>query len=161
MCFLWAGFKNLSRSASDKKLIMKTPMPSSPSAKVLTSRFLNLFLWLFFSAMAGTGFLLALRLPPGSRGGQGLEALGLNRHEWGDVHTWLGYGFIFLILLHLVMHWRWLWQVAVKRRPWPVLAVLGCGLGLFFLPLLLPVEKKKQGAHPEEGSVSIRNHGLR
>jgi len=57
------------------------------SPRTFLPRLLNALLWLVFCAMAGTGLLLAFRLPSGSRGGRGLSALGMARHEWGDWHT--------------------------------------------------------------------------
>ena len=56
-----------------------------------------MLLWLVFCAMAGTGLLLAFRLPPGFRGGAGLAVMGWTRHQWGDLHTWLSYAFLGLI----------------------------------------------------------------
>ncbi|NJK91700.1 MAG: DUF4405 domain-containing protein [Blastochloris sp.] len=111
-----------------------------------TPRVLNLLLWLAFCLMTGTGLLLSLRLPPGSRGGHGAQVLGMSRHEWGDLHTWISYGFMALILLHLMMHRLWLWQMAARRRLWPLLLGLLAGLILSLSLLLLPVKEKKQGA---------------
>lgn len=126
---------------------MKTPVFFFLS-KVWISRLLNLLLWLIFCVMSGIGLLLAFRLPPGSRGGQGLEALGFSRHEWGELHTWLGYGFIILILVHLAMHWRWLWQAGAGRRSWPIWAGLGGGLVLMLLLVLQPVQRN--GRHEQK-----------
>lgn len=120
---------------------MKASAPGAGTGRSFVPRILNALLWLVFCAMAGTGFLLALRLPPGSRGGAGLTALGLSRHEWGDIHMWLSFAFIALILAHLALHWRWLWQVAAKRRRWPLLLGLGAGAVVLLALALQPVEK--------------------
>lgn len=115
-------------------------------------RLLNFSLWLSFCAMAGTGLLLAFRMPPGSRGGRGLEALGLGRHDWGDLHTWISYVFMATTVLHLALHWRWLWQVAARRRPWPIVAGFGLGVLLVLLIALQPVhrrEGREEGAPPK------------
>lgn len=103
------------------------------------TRILNLLLWLTLCFLAGTGFLLAFRLPPGSRGGAGLQALGLGRHGWGDLHTWSSYAFLALLLLHLVMHWRWIWKVASQRRFLLVGAGVGAGVMLLLWLTFLPV----------------------
>lgn len=108
-------------------------------SRSMLPRVLNALMWLVFCGMAGTGLLLAFRLPPGSRGGAGLTAMGWGRHDWGDVHTWLSYGFLVLIAAHLTLHWRWLWQVAAKRRAWPLLAGLGAGLLLLIWLVSQPV----------------------
>lgn len=120
-------------------------MKKTSFLKNLTGRILNLLLWLITCALAGTGLLMALRLPPGSRGGRGLSALGMTRHEWGDVHTWLSYVFLVLVFLHLAVHWRWLWQFASRRRALPVIAGIGVGLGLCLALLLLPVSRREGG----------------
>ncbi len=112
-------------------------------------RILNALLWLVFCAMSGTGLLLAYRLPPGSRGGRGLSALGLGRHEWGDIHTWLSYAFLTLIVLHLALHWRWFWQVAARRRSWPLLVGIGVGLALMLWLIFQPV-RHNDGKHRVE-----------
>lgn len=133
------------------KIPPQTALQRKPSWKSLGSRGLNLLLWLGFCGLAGTGLLLALRLPPGSRGGRGLSAFGLDRHDWGDVHTWIGYAFVALILVHLLLHWRWLWQFASRRRALPMLAGLGAGLVLMLALVFAPVEKREDGEHGGKG----------
>lgn len=111
----------------------------------LANRVLNFLLWLSFCVMCGTGLLLAFRLPPGSRGGRGLTALGMSRHQWGDIHTWVSYVFMALIVVHLALHWRWLWQIAGKKRGWPLLLGLGLGLALLLALVLQPVARTGGG----------------
>lgn len=131
------------------------PDAGTPSArrkffgKSGVARVVNALLWLVFCAMAGTGLLLAFRMPPGS--GMRVTALGLNRHEWGDWHTWLSYAFLALIALHLALHWRWFWQVAAKRRSWPLAAGIGAGLVLMLLLVLQPVSRTETGRGGGQG----------
>lgn len=42
------------------------------------------------------------------------EFLGLHRHDWGDIHTYLALAFIGLVALHVILHWRWV--VAMCKR---------------------------------------------
>lgn len=118
------------------------------SPRTLFPRILNALLWLVFCAMAGTGLLLAFRLPPGSRGGHGLSAWGMSRHEWGDWHTWLSYAFLALVLVHLALHWRWFWQVASRKKTWPLMLGFGAGILLIAILALQPVAKQ---GHPGNG----------
>lgn len=139
----------------------KPAAPSRPAAtgwrtsvRKTLPRVLNGLLWLVFCSMAGTGLLLAFRLPPGSRGGQGLSALGLSKHEWGDLHTWLSYAFLVLTITHLALHWRWFWQVAAKKKRWPLILGFGVGLALLAALALLPVSKSRDAGGAE-------HHGMR
>jgi len=95
--------------------------------------------------MAGTGLLMAFQLIPGSRGGQGLEVLGWNRHEWGDLRTWVSYVFIALVVLHLVISWAWLAKVAAKGHLWRVVIGLIVGLAIIAAFLLLPITHRERG----------------
>jgi len=149
--FLASGTEKCSHGQRKMNSSSKNPPQKPTSLRGLGSRALNLLLWLVFCSLAGTGLLLAFRLPPGSRGGKGLSAMGLDRHDWGDVHTWIGYTFIILILLHLVLHWRWLWQFASKRRPAPMLAGLGAGLALLLALVFVPVERNEGSEKGSKG----------
>lgn len=120
------------------------------------NRVLNVLLWVCFSAMSGIGFLLAFRLPSGSRGGRGYSALGLTRHEWGDIHAWLGYSFVLMVLIHLAMHWRWLWKAASKKRPLWMLSGLGVGIILILAIALQPVSQSE--SNKNESKVSHQEH---
>ena len=120
-----------------------------------------MLLWLLFCLLSGTGLLLAYRLPPGSRGGRGLSALGWTRHEWGDLHYWISLAFLLLIVIHMALHWRWFWQIASKRRAWPLLAGMGGGLALMIGVVCFPVSRdessRKNGvAHEESEGNQLR-----
>ncbi|GAA5482797.1 DUF4405 domain-containing protein [Haloferula sargassicola] len=119
-----------------------------PSARTLVPRICNGLIWLVFCALAGTGLLISFRLPPGSRGGRGLSALGWGRHDWGDLHAWLSYGFLVLVVAHLALHWRWFWQIAARKRLWPILLGIGAGIALILATVMLPVEKDGRGEGP-------------
>jgi len=107
--------------------------------RIFLMRVLNLGLYLSLCALAGTGLLLSFRLPPGSRGGRGLQVLGMNRHDWGDIHFWIGMAFLTLILIHLAQNWKWLRMVAARQKVWPLALGLGVGLTIIAGFLLLPV----------------------
>jgi hypothetical protein len=65
-------------------------------------------------AMAATGLLLKFVLPPGSRGGQGLQLWGFTRHEWGDIHFWLSVAMGALFIVHVALHWTWVCTVVAR-----------------------------------------------
>jgi hypothetical protein len=65
-------------------------------------------------AIAGIGFLMKFILIPGKERwlvyGTNVELywLGLDRHEWGTIHLWLGYILLFLLVLHIAFHVKWI-----------------------------------------------------
>jgi heme/copper-type cytochrome/quinol oxidase subunit 2 len=66
-------------------------------------------------ALAGTGLLLRFVLPPGSRGGHGLQLWNLTRHDWGDVHFWLSIVLGTLVVVHVALHWTWVCSLVARR----------------------------------------------
>ena len=132
---------------------------AKPSLRTRVPRACNALIWLVCCGLAGTGLLLAFRLPPGSRGGRGLSVLGYGRHEWGDFHTWLAYVFIALVVVHLALHWRWFWQIAARKRSWPLLLGLGGGLALVVVIVILPVAKNDEGTEHHDSEQTGMERG--
>lgn len=106
----------------------------------------NLALYLIFCGLAGTGLLMKYRLPPGSRGGHGLSALGMTRHEWGDIHLWLAWAVLAITLLHMALNWRWLKKIAARGMWAPLLGGLALGGIVLAVPLALPVARPPAAA---------------
>ncbi|WP_221031409.1 DUF4405 domain-containing protein [Actomonas aquatica] len=107
--------------------------------RTLLNRTLNLALLLAGAFMMGSGWIMAERLPQG-RAYHDLTILGLSRHGWGGIHTWVGYAMGAMVLAHLALHTAWLKRIAAMRRPW----LLGLGLGsaaaiILILAVILPV----------------------
>ena len=119
--------------------------------KLWLNRILDFLLWIALSVMLATGFIMRYRLPPGSRGGQGLAIWGWTRHDWGDVHAWCAYALCVLVVLHLLLHAKWLGCTAFPRWKWPVLAGLLAGLLLALSAWILPVERTGGGEHGSTG----------
>lgn len=106
-----------------------------------------MLLWLVGSALLSTGLILAFRLLPG-RDHRGTTLWGMDRHEWGDIHTGLAYFLVALIALHLLIHWRWLWIVACKRDLKKLLAGVLIGFALPIIALLWPVDYNEELSGP-------------
>ncbi len=45
---------------------------------------------------------------PHENGPNETNPLGVSRHDWGNIHLWLGATFIVLMLVHIVLHWEWI-----------------------------------------------------
>lgn len=62
--------------------------------------------------ITGLGFLIKYVLVPGFKRnvlyGSDVEIyfLGLDRHQWGGIHLYLGLVFLGLMLIHIVLHWK-------------------------------------------------------
>lgn len=80
----------------------------------LLNYIIDVLLVIVMLAILGTGLLIRYQLPPGSRGGHGLEMWGWSRHGWGDLHFWLAVAAVALFVLHVALHWDWV--VAVTQR---------------------------------------------
>lgn len=112
--------------------------------------------FVIFAALAGTGFLLAYNLPPGSGGegsarghGAALVVWGLTRHQWGEVHLVLAFVLAALMALHLVNHWQWIRAMAKTEgspsggmRKGIALGAAALSLALIMLPFLLTPHKQ-------------------
>ena len=120
--------------------------------RITFRRILNLLLYLSFCVMVGTGLLMAYRLIPGSRGGQGLEVLGWNRHEWGALHTWVSYVFITLVAAHLAINWAWLTKCAAKGHAWRLGVGVLAGAVIICTFLLLPITQRQGGTGKKHGT---------
>lgn len=98
---------------------------------------LNSLLFCLGLFLSGTAILLEWRLPHG-RSGRVASFLGMGRHDWAEVHWWLGLLLVVGVILHLALHWRWIWKIAAKQKRAVVLTLaiaIAVVLGFFaFFP---------------------------
>jgi hypothetical protein len=100
-------------------------------------------------ALTGTGLLLAYRLSHGQGYAGRMLLLGYDRHEWGEIHTWLAYVAIFLAVVHLLLNWQWLLKVATSKQVWRLAVGVITGLLVVGAFLLLPI-KESTNRHQED-----------
>ena len=91
--------------------------------------------------MTGTGLLLAYRLH-GSPGGRAL-IIGMDRHEWGNVHLWISYIAVVAVVAHLIMNWTWLKKIASSMKPLRLWGGLVAGILIIVVFVLLPVSNRR------------------
>jgi hypothetical protein len=111
--------------------------------KGLLKKVIDLILYVLFCAMVGTGMLLSYRLPHGDGSSRTLF-LGFGRHEWGEIHTWIGLSSVGLLVVHLFLNWQWLVKVAASKHIWRLVAGILTGLLVVGAFLLLPVERAER-----------------
>jgi len=122
-------------------------------------RVVNLLLYLSFCCLVGTGALLTWKLVPGSRGGGGLRVLDLSRHEWADLHFWLGATMLAATVAHLLLNWQWLKKIATSGHFWRLAVGLLLGLMIIFGIYFLPVRQGSDGGHGQGESHSETQNG--
>jgi hypothetical protein len=124
--------------------------------RLVINRVLNLLLYFEFCVLTGIGLLLGFRLPPGSRGGRGLTLLDMDRHDWGDIHLWVGIAFIVTVVAHLLMHWKWLKNVGARLRAWPLWGGLLAGVAIVLAFVFWPVDSRRGIAEAPIEAVTSR-----
>ncbi len=81
---------------------------------------IDVLMTLCMAALAGIGFLVNYVLITGKERivayGRRVELyfLGMDRHQWGAIHFYLGLALLGLLVLHVVLHWRVI--VGIYRR---------------------------------------------
>jgi len=86
---------------------------------------ISALMFLCLTAMAGLGFLMKFVLVPGRKAmvqfGRPVELtyLGWDRHDWGDLHSYLAFALLGLLALHLILHWKKLLGLYARLIPSP------------------------------------------
>lgn len=115
--------------------------------------------------LAATGGLIHFVLPP--RTGHSHTLFGFGRHDFGQLHFYLGVAAVVLLALHVLLHWRWICCVVGKsfgnaapsrraRTTWGLALLLGIALllggGLWWASSMV------QQTAPERGGRGRRAH---
>lgn len=127
---------------------------------------IDILAFIAFLGLVSSGILMHYLLPVGS--GRWLTILGMNRHEWGNIHFYIATGFFSILALHLVLHWRFIVSLfknpAGVIMPWRVaygISGLIAILVLVLIPLLVPVKEytdtQTGASQPDAGT----GHGQR
>jgi len=71
-----------------------------------------IFMFICMTLIASIGFLIKFTLIPGKESwkiyGKNVDLLlfGMDRHEWGTVHLYIGFVLLGLLILHIYSHWK-------------------------------------------------------
>ena len=118
-------------------------------------RVLDLALYMVACVTAGTGLLLAYRLPHGAGNAGRVVFFGYGRHEWGDIHTWLAYLGIILVVVHLALNWQWLVKVAASKHIWRLAAGILSGLLIVIAFLFLSMGRAERNRESDAIHLQI------
>jgi hypothetical protein len=117
---------------------------------------IDALMFLVMMAMAGLGFLMNYVLIPGRESwikyGRkvNLTLLGWDRHDWGDLHLYLGFTLLGLLVLHIILHWKQivgLFQrfIPPERRTLVLLVFVLFAMLLIYFPFLVTPEVGELG----------------
>jgi len=93
---------------------------------------IDALMFLCMMLMLGIGFAVKYILPPGRErwaeygGGVDLFLFDMERHQWGNIHYYLGLVLLGLLLLHIVLHWGTvlgLYRRLIGSRNWRIAIV--------------------------------------
>ncbi len=117
---------------------------------------IDALMFLVMMAMAGLGFLMKYVLIPGKdrwvKYGRNVDLtlFGLDRHEWGSIHLYLGLTFLGLLTLHIILHWKQIVGlfhrfITPKRRRLVLLVFVLLAVILIYFPFLFSPEIQELG----------------
>jgi hypothetical protein len=133
-------------------------------------------MFLCITAIAGLGFLMKYVLLPGREStikyGRRVELslFGLDRHDWGAIHLYLGFLLLALLALHIVLHWQMIpglfARLAANSRQRSRIALVYVVLAAAFVlfPFLFSPEVKDAGAgqgrrYGAHGDIGLASSG--
>lgn len=128
---------------------------------------INSAMALCMAAIIGIGFLIEFTLISGQKRrviyGENVDLyfMGMDRHQWGNLHLILGFILIGLLVLHIFLHWNIIKSVYNKAIKRPILnKVIASGflvicLLLIFLPLFIKPEIKTNGKQKKHAVESL------
>ena len=119
---------------------------------------ISALMFLCLMAMAGLGFLMKFVLLPGRKAmveyGRPVELtyLGWDRHDWGDLHSYLAFALLSLLAFHLILHRKKLRGLFERLIPSPRMRtrlafgfLIICVLLAYFPFLITPRVEDKGG----------------
>jgi hypothetical protein len=130
---------------------------------------IDIVMTVLMAAVAGLGFLINWVLIPGEErpvvygSRPDLYWLGLDRHDWGDVHLALGIALLALLVLHVALHWGQvvgIWRRMVASgvvRVVLALALLVLVIVLMVFPAFIQPEVVEDGHGEGRGRAQIGN----
>ena len=135
--------------------------------KINQNLLLDAVLYLLMLLEISTGLLIKYTLLPGREAwavyGRRVELLfwGMDRHQWGNIHLYIGFGIVFLLVLHILLHWRMLLgalRALLGSSPWrKLLFLLLLLLTLLFLIAPFRVRPEvRERRHGRGDAVSMR-----
>lgn len=138
-------------------------------AKQRVDFIIDALMFLLLSAIAGTGLLIRYVLLPGREGwveygSNRLFIWGMERHEWGTIHLFLGLSLLVLLALHIIFHWGMIvsmYSSLIRSRRARRIALcfftLVCALLILFPFIIKPEVREGGRGYGRQGRTSIEH----
>ena len=134
---------------------------------------IDALMFLCMMAIGGLGFLMKFILLSGQEAqlkyGSKVEVyfLGLNKHDWGEIHLYIAFGLGALLLLHIILNWtqvlhmfhRFI-EVNIARKIITVVFIVVSIILLLFAFVIEPDVRQKEGGgggqHSNSNSIYLQ-----
>lgn len=128
---------------------------------------IDAILLILLSGILGVGLLIKYVLLTGHEKvelfGANIEQtiFGLDRHQWGDIHLYVGFAFLILMILHIIFHWRMILSMFNKLFEKLVLkkTLSSVFLSVCVLLILLPLFLKPVAGPVQYGERNMTKNG--
>lgn len=115
---------------------------------------IDTLLIMFIIGIAIIGFLMDLVIPKAPQVSESAKYfLGLQRHQWGNIHFYLSIAFAVLVIIRLIFSWNWIKGKAhqILHRGWGTMLVLITVVSLLVLFLFWALYPRAPGAYEDQG----------
>ena len=93
---------------------------------------IDIFMFICMMLVANIGFLIKFTLIPGREArkiyGRNVDLFlfGMDRHQWGTLHLYIGFILLGLLVVHLLLHWKMIRTLYRQLIPSPKIRKRGC-----------------------------------
>ena len=103
---------------------------------MILKRFVDTVLLFCLCFLTGTGLMMKFSFVKGA-GPQ--TVLSLTKHEWENLHLYVGVAMFTAMIVHLVLNRAWIIKVGAKNRKWLAFFVIALGAAVVLALVLSPV----------------------
>ena len=93
---------------------------------------IDIFMFICMMLVASIGFLIKFTLIPGREAWEiygrnvDLFLFGMDRHQWGTLHLYIGFTLLGLLILHIYLHWKMIVALYRQLITSPKVRKIGC-----------------------------------
>ena len=125
---------------------------------------IDIFMFICMMLIASIGFLIKFTLIPGREAREiygrnvDLFLFGMDRHQWGTLHLYIGFTLLGLLILHIYLHWKMIVALYRQLITSPKIRKRGCWIfmvvSIFLMVFPFLVNPKVVDREPGKGYYS-------